>query len=268
MNFYKRFIGDITAKTGGLTMAQFGAYDRLLDHYYSTEQPIPPDECYSICRAMTKADRIDVDKVLARFWLLTPEGWTQSKADEVIEKARPLIEAARENGKKGGRPPKPKTQQKPSGLSEETQQEPSAKASQSQSQTHSPSLRSGEVGSDALPGVSPALFADYMEVRKAKKGGKFTATAAAGLIRGAEQAGITVVRAVEACCEYSWIGFRADWYAERQAQRPRATGTANEPAWRTEQRQRVQQAVPGIAERTPTNVIELEAQDVAPRRLG
>lgn len=104
MNFYKRFIGDITAKTGGLTLAQMGAYDRLLDHYYSTEQPIPPEECYSVCRAMSKADRTDVDKVLARFWDLTPEGYIQTKADEVIAKARPLIDAARENGKKGGRP--------------------------------------------------------------------------------------------------------------------------------------------------------------------
>lgn len=245
MNFYKRFIGDIQAKTGGLTLAEFGAYDRLLDHYYSTEKPVPADEVHRICRAMSAAERGAVDKVLAKFFELTPEGWAQSKADEQIAKALPLIEAARENGKKGGRPRKPKTQQEPSGFEKETQHEPSSKASQSQSQTHSPSLRSGEVGSDALPGVSVALFSDYMEVRRAKKAGKFTATAAAGILREAEVAGVTPERAVQACCEYSWIGFRADWFADRQGQRKGAAQA--EPAWRTEQRERTQIAAPGVA---------------------
>lgn len=269
MNFYKRYMGDIQAKTGNLSLAEFGAYDRLLDHYYSTEQAIPADdgECYRICRAMSKEERKAVDKVVARFFELTDKGYVQSKAEEQIAKALPLIEAARENGKKGGRPPKPKTQPEPSGFPNGTQQEPSAKASQSQSQTHSPSLRSGEVGSDALPGVSDSLFADYMEVRRAKKGGKFTATAAAGLVRGAEEAGITVQRAVEACCEYSWIGFRADWYAERQASKRKASG-ANEPTWRAEQRLRTQQAAPGVAVGNPTDFFDMEAIDVTPRRLG
>lgn len=267
MNFYKRFIGDIQAKTGGLSLAEFGAYDRLLDHYYSTEKPVPADEVYRICRAMSAAERAAVDKVLDKFFVLEDGGYSQSKADEVIAKAQPLIEAARANGKLGGRPPKPKTDEKPAGFSEETQGEPGAKASQSQSQTHSPSLRSGGVGSDALPGVSPELFADYMAVRRDKKAKTFTATAAKGLIRSAAEAGISVQRAVEACCEYSWIGFRADWYAERQAAKPRATG-ASEPAWRAEQRQRTQLAAPGIAARGPSNVIELETPDVAPRLVG
>lgn len=218
MNFYKRFIGDIQAKTGGLTLAEFGAYDRLLDHYYSTEKPVPADEVYRICRAMSASERTAVDKVLGKFFELGSDGYTQSKADEVIAKALPLIEAARENGKKGGRPKKQKTQTEPSGFQKHNPEETQlVKASQSQSQTHSPSLRSGEVGSDALPGVSPELFADYMEVRRAKKAGKFTATAAAGIAREADVAGVTVERAVQACCEYSWIGFRADWFAERRA---------------------------------------------------
>jgi uncharacterized protein YdaU (DUF1376 family) len=232
VNFYKRFIGDIQAKTGALSLAEFGAYDRLLDHYYSTEKAVPAKDVYRICRAMTGGERAAVDTVLAEFFELAEQGYVQSKADEVIAKALPLIEAARENGKKGGRPKKPKTPKEPSGFPKQnpdgTQTEPSAKASQSQSQTqHSPSLRAGEVGSDALPGVSAALFADYMEVRRAKKAGKFTATAAAGLLREAERAGIAVDRAVQACCEYSWIGFRADWFAERQSGSRRSAAPAS-----------------------------------------
>lgn len=117
MNFYKRFIGDIQAKTGGLTLAEFGAYDRLLDHYYSTEQPVPAKEVYRICRAMSASERAAVDEVLSRFFVLEGGGWVQDKAEQQIAKAQPLIEAARSNGKKGGRPKKPITQPEPSGLS-------------------------------------------------------------------------------------------------------------------------------------------------------
>lgn len=226
MNFYKRFIGDIQAKTGGLTLAEFGAYDRLLDHYYSTEQPIPADKVYRICRAMSAPERGAVDRVLAEFFELGTGGYVQSKADEVIAKAQPLIEAARANGKKGGRPPKPKTLPEPSGFPQEggeekprgfQKQNPAetqlVKASQSQSQI-SPSLRSGEVSASAL-GVPPGLLADWLVVRKAKKVGKLTDTAAEMLRREAEKAGIGVQQAIEACCQYGWGGFNAGWYADR-----------------------------------------------------
>ena len=153
MNFYKRFIGDIQAKTGALSLAEFGAYDRLLDHYYATELPLPVDirECYRIARAMDKAERAAVDVVIGKFFILTPSGYVQMKAEEVIAEALPKIEAARTNGAKGGRPRKTQEEptglpdQKPTGLILETQHEPNTKASQSQIYTSS--LRS-EVSAD------------------------------------------------------------------------------------------------------------------------
>lgn len=141
MNFYKRFVGDIQAKTGDLTLAEFGAYDRLLDHYYSTEQGLPPDvaRCYAIARAMTKDERKAVEFVLSKFFTLGPDGlYTQGRTEAMIAEAQPKIDAARANGKKGGRPPK-KTEPKPTGLISVTQDEPNAKASQSKSKN---SLRS------------------------------------------------------------------------------------------------------------------------------
>lgn len=234
MNFYKRFIGDIQAKTGGLTLAEFGAYDRLLDHYYSTEKPIPVDESYRICRAMSAVERTAVDKVLAKFFEQQGGGWVQAKAEEQIAKALPLIEAARENGKKGGRPRKPKTQKEPSGLADGnpdgTQQEPSAKASQSQSQT--PSLRSGEVSASAL-GIPSGLLGDYIAVRKVKKVGPLTETAADMLRREALKAGITLQQAIEACCQYGWGGFNAGWYAERTKTQRVSGGNKHAAAART-----------------------------------
>jgi uncharacterized protein YdaU (DUF1376 family) len=135
VKFYKRFPGDINIKTGHLTPAQFGCYDRLLDHYYATEAPIPAGGAYSICRAVTASDRAACDAVLAQFFVRTDAGWEQQRAEEVIAEALPRIEAAKKNGAKGGRPPGSK--KKPTGLSEETQPQSQTgdlhKGSQSQS---------------------------------------------------------------------------------------------------------------------------------------
>lgn len=262
MNFYKRFIGDITAKTGGLSLARMGAYDRLLDHYYSTELPIPPEEIYSVCRAMSKADRADVDVVLARFWDLTAEGFVQRKADEVIAKARPLIDAARENGKKGGRPPKQNPagyEEKPSGFQKQNPAKTQmVKPSQSQSQI-SPSLRSGDASALAL-GVTPQKLADWQVIRKAKKLGALTETAVDMHRREAGKAGITPAEAVDFCCLYGWGGFNAKWFIERQAQSP---GNAKPPTAREQRMQEALRPLAGLSGgMTPEDFIDTETRDV------
>jgi uncharacterized protein YdaU (DUF1376 family) len=142
MKFYKRFCGDFLAKTSHLTMSEVGAYDRLLDHLYSTEKLLPKGlaDCHRIARAMTKDERQAVQRVLLEFFTLTEGGWAHERALEVLAEARPKIEAARLNGAKGGRPKgRPK---EPTGLFSdntndekgETQTGDFAKASQSQSQ--------------------------------------------------------------------------------------------------------------------------------------
>jgi hypothetical protein len=85
----------------------------------------------------------------------------------------------------------------------------------------------GEKPAQALA-IPPALLADFLAVRKAKRAGPLTATAIAGLQREADKAGISLEAAVTACCEFGWQGFNAGWYADR-AQKPAAM-TANRQA--------------------------------------
>lgn len=144
MNFYKRFIGDYASKTAHLSLAEHGAYTLLLDAVYATERGLPAGyaDLFRICRAMSKAEQIAVSKVADEFFPVGTDGLRHNgKAIEVLDHAAPAIQAARANGKKGGRPKKPG--EEPAGFSEITQGEPSSKASQSHSQ-NSPSLRSGE----------------------------------------------------------------------------------------------------------------------------
>jgi uncharacterized protein YdaU (DUF1376 family) len=118
MNYYERHLGDYAKDTGHLSMLEHGAYNLLLDRYYGTETGIPTDQVYRIARARTDDERAAVDVVLKEFFDLKDGVWTKNRCDEEIVRAHIKIEAARENGKLGGRPRKnPEvTQEKPTGL--------------------------------------------------------------------------------------------------------------------------------------------------------
>lgn len=112
VNFYKRFMGDYLRDTLRLSMIQDGAYNRLIDVYYSEEGPLPlnKDELYQMARATTKVERDAVDLVMSRFFQECEEGYRHKRIDAEIEKARAKAEANRANGKNGGRPRKGETQ--------------------------------------------------------------------------------------------------------------------------------------------------------------
>lgn len=114
MNYYNHHIGDYARDTAHLSMLEDCAYRRMLDLYYAAERPLPlnRDGLYRLLRARTKEERKAVDTVLEEFFTQRETGWHQTRCDEEIEKAQSRIQAARDNGRKGG---KPKTQEEPSG---------------------------------------------------------------------------------------------------------------------------------------------------------
>lgn len=141
MNFYPRFPGDYAKKTARLSLAEHGAYALLLDEVYSTEEPLPADveELCRICRAITKDERSAVIKVADKFFPIGPDGLRHNeRSEEEIALARPKIDAAKKNGKKGGRPPKitqQETQEKPNGFQDKNPLG-SPQETQSQSSPH------------------------------------------------------------------------------------------------------------------------------------
>lgn len=142
MNYYERHLGDYSKDTAHLTMIEHGAYGLLLDRYYGTEAGIPADQVHRIARARTKEEKAAVDVVLAEFFQLVDGLWINKRAEEEIAKAHVKINAAKENGKKGGRPRKVKpgseneTQQKPGGFSVGSENETQQKAHQSPDTSH------------------------------------------------------------------------------------------------------------------------------------
>lgn len=221
MKFYKRFPGDIQIKTGGLSMAEFGAYDRLLDHYYATEEPIEACEVYSIARAMGKSDREAVDKVLRRYFDVDANGnYTQGRADEMIAEAQPKIAAARTNGKAGGRPVG--STKKPTGLFSETKRQTETpdleKASQSQSKeiplppSEVPPLpaKPKAVTPQRPDDVAEGVWRDWLTLRMAKKA-PVTPTVLDGAKSEAALAGLSLEAFLGVWCRRGSQGLEAAW---------------------------------------------------------
>jgi uncharacterized protein YdaU (DUF1376 family) len=108
VNYYERYCGDYQRDTAHLSLAEHGAYTMLLDTYFSVEKPLPSDlpSLYRVCRAMTRLEQQAVKSVVDQFFPVSPADGLRhnQRADREIAKARPKIEAARNNGRKGGRP--------------------------------------------------------------------------------------------------------------------------------------------------------------------
>lgn len=118
MNYFKHHIGDYDADTAHLTWLEDMAYTRLMRLYYRREQPVPKDlnQACRLVRATTKPERDAVALVLEEFFSLADDGWHNKRCDEEIEASKAKADANRDNGKKGGRPPKKETHEKPTGF--------------------------------------------------------------------------------------------------------------------------------------------------------
>lgn len=152
MNYYEHHLGDYAKDTAHLTMLEHGAYRLLLDRYYGTEQGIPDDQAHRVARARTREEKAAVDAVLAEFFTLEAGVWKNGRAEEEIAKAQVKINAAKENGKKGGRPRKDK-----SSSENETHPKPDGFSVGSENETHPKALQSPDTSpqtSEELPVVS------------------------------------------------------------------------------------------------------------------
>ena len=96
MNFFKHYIGDYARATGDLTLAEYGAYRMMLDHFYGTARPLPSEKktLYRLLRADSDLEKRAVDRVSLRFWRQIPS--ELSELSELLDlttedKQRPLF---------------------------------------------------------------------------------------------------------------------------------------------------------------------------------
>src|SRR5687767_10406819 len=87
MKFYKRWMGAFARKTGHLTLTEKGAYNALLDHYYSIMRPLPADmpTLFRIAGAQDETERRAVTTVVDEFFPVLSDGLRHNeRADEEI----------------------------------------------------------------------------------------------------------------------------------------------------------------------------------------
>lgn len=109
MHFYERHIGDYYKKAGRLNILQHGVYTLLMDACYDREQFPTLEEAIDWVWADTEEEIQAVEFVLKKFFKLNEDGvYVQNHIEEDLTAYHAFLDKQKENGKKGGRPPKKK----------------------------------------------------------------------------------------------------------------------------------------------------------------
>jgi uncharacterized protein YdaU (DUF1376 family) len=108
MHYYQFNIKDYSFATLRMTLIEDLAFRRMLDLFYESEKALP-HELKRIAKLIGMIEhQEEIRSVLNEFWEETENGWVNSRAKKEIEKYQTRASTARANGKKGGRPQKPK----------------------------------------------------------------------------------------------------------------------------------------------------------------
>ncbi|WOQ37355.1 YdaU family protein [Acinetobacter soli] len=112
---YLHHIGDFMVDTAHLTPLEECFYRRAIDLYYLNEKPLPKEtqSVFRRLRAITQEEREAVINVLQDFFVEQEDGFHNKRCDAEIAEYQLNANKNRENGKKGGRPPKKKPEDNP-----------------------------------------------------------------------------------------------------------------------------------------------------------
>lgn len=169
------YIGDYLADTQHLSTVQHGAYLLLLMTSWMRGGSVPDNDeiLASICKMDSKV-WAKAKPVLVEFFDIGDGVWCQKRLCKEYQQAKHISAVNRENGKKGGRPAKPKpkeseritgpqTDQKANGLAKSKRNEtPSPSPSQPISETAAASITSGEVTHISTGNGAAAAAADFI----------------------------------------------------------------------------------------------------------
>jgi len=89
MHYYQHHIGDFIKATARLSDSQTIAYLRLLWMYYDTEKPLILDTELLAFQIGTSIQ--DTELLLRTFFILTDEGWKQTRCEEEISSYREFL---------------------------------------------------------------------------------------------------------------------------------------------------------------------------------
>lgn len=197
MHFYRFYINDYMVSTRHLTNDEDLCYRRLLDLYYTEEEPLADDKLMLSRKIQMKADVVEV--ILNEKFVKTPEGWVNARALAEITAYAQLCEKRSNSGKSGGRPKaKPK---KALGKQKQTTSQANGPISViSNQESDTPVVPSGDVSID--------LIDQDLALHRAKM--LFRMRPATALDHSQNTAWKKSKRAVESTSEGDWL--LLEWY--------------------------------------------------------
>lgn len=233
MHYFQFSIGDYARDTAHLTEMEDLAYRRMLDLYYKIEGPLPSDaqEIARLVRMRSHCDCIAV--VLKDFFVLSPDGYRNMRADSELEQIYAKSAKARESAKARWNKINGLKNAEDEANAMRTQCERNAddmRTGCEQDATHYPlpithnqlpkeeiktkKPRSLALDYSSWPSMpSDEVLSDWQSHRKNKKASN-SQTAINGIGKQLHEAvknGFTVDQCLEECVCRGWAGFKAEW---------------------------------------------------------
>jgi uncharacterized protein YdaU (DUF1376 family) len=233
VNYYERHIGDYLKDTAHLSLLEHGVYGRLLDLYYTREQPIPEEQVMRLVGARSDEDKFAVRDVLNEFFTRDGDVWRHARCDRELERYRGKQEKAKASAHARWNKPSnadamrthsegtadgmlPVTSNQTPDTIVDTQ--PAAVVETPRVSPDEPKAKTISLKTLVAEGVDPQHAQDWLTIRRQKKA-PLTATAWDSIKREASAARITPAEAVKIAAENGWQGFKASWL-ERVAAQP------------------------------------------------
>ena len=219
MHYYQHHIGDFIKDTNFLTNEEVGIYMKLIWLYYDTEKPLTNNLFLLSMKTNARESEATVQGILQMFFVLHEDEWHHTRCDKEIAEYADFCAKQKANGLKGGRPKISHEQPK------ENPTDSQLKPKETLTTNHYP-LPTNHIKNIPIPeGMNVIVWSDYLKLRNKQKK-PLTETALKGLQREADKAKMPLVDVLQTCCERGWIGFKADWIADKKVM-----GTATQE-WR------------------------------------
>ena len=229
MHYYNFNIGDYVKSTMHLSLVEDLAYRRLLDRYYDTEKPLDSD-VKKLCRFIRMSEHEkETQAILDEFFTLTKNGWIQKRVKKELDAYSRKADAARANGKKGGRPKKTQLVNlaNPVETQSKAKQEPINNKQETINKDNSDKPKFAFKRAIIDLGVTQDVADHWMTVRKNKKAAN-TQRALTLLANQAAKVGLSLAQAITFAADKGWASFEADWYSNANQQKaPKAAASSN-----------------------------------------
>lgn len=266
MNYYPFHPGDYSIHTAHLSDFEDLAYRRLLDLYYTREEPLP-DNITQIARLIRlREHEKDIETVLREFFSYSAgEGWLHSRCESEIAKFRDKTAKAKTSARASVEARQANAQR----TLNERQTEAELTKTITITKTKGLNTRTSASAAITPPdGVSKPVWDDFCAHRKAKRA-PITDTAIAGIQREALKAGWQIEDALRECCTRGWVGFKADWIdrdSKRTAAGPVSFKQANDAQAIERWEQQTGRQHPSRSPSIPSKVIDITPIDASAQR--